>query len=106
MSDGLVLMPWNKVTLSHEDIAALKHMKLQEAFTQIVMVHGAPKSVGMFSDPTIGMHEYYFSPGAVLIAGPLLAGYSGVECAAPKRSSVHLLVGHDGSEAIPFAPGA
>jgi hypothetical protein len=99
-------MPWFKVTLSHEDIAAWKHIRLQETFTQLVTVYGAPKDVGMFLDPTIGIHEYYFSPGAVLIVMPLLAGYSGVACAAPARSAVRLLVGHDKSEAIPFAPEA
>ncbi len=97
-------MPWYKITLSHEDIAALKGFALQEAFTQSFIASGAPKAAGMFSDPSINIHEYYFSPDAVLIAKPLLAAYSGVECAAPTRSSVHLLVGHAGSDAIPFAP--
>jgi len=97
-------MPWYKVTLTHADIAAQKHQFLQNAFTLIATSHHAPKDAAMFFDPTIGVHEYYFSPGAVLIAMPMLATYCGVECDAPARSSVRLLVGHDKSEAIPFAP--
>jgi hypothetical protein len=106
VSDKLLLMPWYKITLSHEDIAALKHMALQESFANIVVVHGAPRDAAMFSDTAIGVHEYYFSPGATKIATALLAGYSAVACVAPTRSSLHLLVGHDGAEAIPFAPEA
>jgi hypothetical protein len=97
-------MPWYKVTLSHEDIAVRRGITLQESFADLFVAYGAPKGAAMFSNPTIGIHEYYFSPAAAELAEVLIAGYSGVPCDAPTRKEVHILVSHAGAEDIPFAP--
>ena len=45
MSDRICLMPWYKVTLTHEDIAARKGMALQDAFAEFFVAFGAPEKV-------------------------------------------------------------
>jgi len=97
-------MSWYKITLSHEDIAAQKHRALQSSFTELFLASGGPKGAGMFSNPEIGIHEYYFSPVAAELAEVLIAGYSGVPCDAPTRSEAHPLVSHTGALDIPFEP--
>jgi len=97
-------MAWYKVTLSHEDIAARKHIALQDAFTKFFTAFCAPTDAGMFGSPESGIHEYYFSPGAARIAMPLIASYFGVQCSAPKRSEVHLLVSHANPDGVAFRP--
>ena len=56
-------MTWYKVTLSDEDISAMRQFELQNAFAVILADHDAPKDAGMFEGKSIGSHDYYFSPG-------------------------------------------
>ena len=97
-------MSWYKVTLSNEDIAAFKHMALQERFIELFVANGGPRDAGMFDSPEIGVHEYYFSPGATRIALALIASYGGVECSSPAKSETHPLVIEGDAEQIPFRP--
>ena len=98
-------MPWYKVPMSWDDIAANKHTALQDAFTALFMAAGAPKDAAMFTSADIRKNVDYFSPRAVEIAKTLIVRSGGVECPAPTRSAVDLLVGsRSGVEAIQFSP--
>jgi hypothetical protein len=97
-------MTWYKVTLSDEDISAMRQFELQNAFAVILADHDAPKDAGMFEGKSIGSHDYYFSPGAATIAILLINHYRGVQCSAPPRSSIDESVGDSGSIDIPFGP--
>jgi hypothetical protein len=97
-------MSWYKIILTHEDIAALKHMELQDQFARFFTAHNGPRDAGMYQSNELGIHEYFFSPGAGKIAFPLIASYSGVECIAPTRSEVKPLVENAGSEGVAFRP--
>jgi hypothetical protein len=46
----------------------------------------------------------YFSPAAVSIVLTMLIRYGAVDCAAPARSQVRNIVGHDGAPGVPFGP--
>jgi hypothetical protein len=96
-------MQWFKVTLSDEDIAALKNSALQDEFDQIFTAFASPMDAAMFCAPEAWIHDYYFSPGAAMIAMSLIDRYGGAKCPPPTKSAVRLLVGHTGSEAISFS---
>lgn len=97
-------MTWYRVTLSDEDISAMRQFELQNAFAVIFADHDAPKDAGMFEGKGLGSHDYYFSPGAVTIAILLINHYGGVQCSAPPRSSVVESVTNSGAIDIPFGP--
>jgi hypothetical protein len=96
-------MAWYKVSLSHEDIAARKHMELQAAFMEVFKAHNVPRNAAMLQSQDSSIHDYYFSPSAASIFLLNIASYSGIECPASARADVKLLVGHSGAEGIPFA---
>jgi hypothetical protein len=91
---------WYKVTMSPDDIAQGRHFTLSEQFYHLFVLFGAPKGAGLFTDVDVMTNAYYFSPAAALIAMPLIANYTGVECAAPSRSSVRVLAAHDAAKDI------
>lgn len=96
-------MKWYKVAMSPEDVAAYKGKGLQDAFAELFVDIGGPPDAGMFGSLEV-TGDYFFSPGAVRIAGPLIEGFAGFECPAPTRSEVAILVAHSDAEDIPFAP--
>jgi hypothetical protein len=86
-------MPWKKVTLTREEIMASKHMRLQEEFTKIFMLKGAPAAAAMYC--TMGQRDrgnYYFTPAAATLARNLLRSFRAVDCAAPDVRSLAVLV--------------
>jgi hypothetical protein len=87
-------MPWKKVTLSPADISAGRAMLLQETFSKRWMELGAPSRAVMYGnkDTIRDGHQFYFSPAAVEIAGPLLTLHEAVECPAPTQGSFVVLV--------------
>jgi hypothetical protein len=95
---------WYKVTLSDEDVLAGKRFSLQEAFEDLFMANGIPADAAIFTTSIVVSPQLFlFSPGAARIAKVLIEAYSGIECAAPMAAGLALLVGHRGSERIPFA---
>jgi hypothetical protein len=57
---------WYEVTLTDDDIAAHKHMKLQDEFTALYQVSHPPKDAVMLDNrEVIEGHHFYFSPSAV-----------------------------------------
>ena len=96
-------MNWQTVTLTHEDVSAGRHERLQNEFDNLFTLSGGPKDAGMFKSPEVNMHIYYFSPGAVRIAAQLIARYGGVDCLAPARVDIHPVMGNQDLGAIPFA---
>lgn len=94
-------MSWYKVDLSPEDINASRYVALQETFEDLFAASGSPENAGMF-ESAIPDYVYYFSPGAVVIAMPLISAFHGVPCAAPAESSVKALVFKGDLEDVPF----
>ena len=95
---------WYKVTLSGEDVLAGKRFSLQEAFEDLFMANGIPADAAIFTTSVVVSPQlFFFSPGAARIAKVLIEAYSGFECAAPMAADLALLIGHRGSERIPFA---
>jgi hypothetical protein len=97
-------MGWRKVSLSIQDVASGKGIQLQVAFEAVFIGLGAPKDAGMFGGLTLGTNDYFFSPGAVNIAGPIVEGYGGIECKAPKLSELAILVARGNLSSVPFSP--
>ena len=97
-------MSWYKVTLSDADIAARKHMEMRDIFQELFVIVRWPKDAAVYGTPESWNHDYYFSPGATVIALPLIVSYSGVECEAPARSSLRPLLVAASELEIPFAP--
>ena len=97
-------MTWHKVVFTSEEVARGRALELQNLFMDLFMRNRAPADAGMFGARAVMKNEYFFSPGAMLIAGPIVMGYAAVECDPPKRSEVALLVSHAAAESIPFAP--
>jgi hypothetical protein len=95
-------MNWYKVTLSHDDISARKHMALQNAFIEIFTANRGPGDAGMYQSLEFGVHEYLFPPGAARIALPLIVSYGGVPCPAPTRAEVKPLAVDSANEDCPF----
>jgi len=97
---------WYKITLSNEDLAAGKHMKLQDEFEAIfvsLFASSEPPSsdFAMFGNRKFSRnnHNFFFSEKAM--SSPLLQllmrAYSGVPCERPMKDDVSLLVGHANS---------
>jgi hypothetical protein len=95
-------MGWFMVTFSSRDIAAGKHIALQDSFINIFTALGAPRDAGMFKS-SVSAYIYYFSPGAARIATQLIAHYAGRECPAPTRSEVCPSAVDASLEGIPFS---
>jgi hypothetical protein len=96
-------MVWRKVALAPAEVAAGKHVRLQDEFAAIFMALGGPRDAGMFGSLAADASDYFFSPGAVRIAGPMIDRYAGAECPAPRLSEVALLVVSNGGDFIPFS---
>ena len=97
-------MPWYKVTLSDDDILAGKLDGLQNAFAVVFLASGGPVDAGMFSPTNLGRApECYFSPGAARIGLSVITAFGGVECDAPSRVNMAILVANRGFEGKPFA---
>jgi len=91
---GENIMSWKKVTLSSEDITAGAEHRLQEAFVTRFIAAGSPHDAVMCAnlDTAVQGFHIFFSPAAVVIAGPLLASYSPVDCSEPAPGSFAVLV--------------
>ena len=89
-------MSWKKVTLSSEDITAGAEHRLQEAFATRFIAAGSPPDAVMYANLDTAEEGFriFFSPAAVVIAGPLLASYSPVDCSEPAPGSFAMLVGN------------
>ena len=86
-----------------ESVVDGKGWKLQSAFETIFLANGGPPDAAMFTnDVDVDSVIYYFSPGALRIAGNLLTSYGAVPCSRPVRDSVALLVGEQSAlDALP-----
>src|SRR5215469_13764872 len=98
-------MPWYRVSLTDQEIIEDKLRRLIDDFTVIWLASGTPSDAALFESNQIGHRVDYcfFSPGAVHIALPLIQSHGGIECDAPVKSSVELLVGKSDGADIPFA---
>ena len=72
---------------------------LQNDFERLFTKNGAPKNAALFGSKEVEHHSYYFSPGAVAIAGGLIQHFGGVPSPPPNEDECTplLLVGHAGS---------
>ena len=96
-------MSWFKVEMSKQDVAAGKAINLQEEFTKVFDRSGAPTKAGMFNSLDVKTNEYFFSPGAVEIAKPLIERFGGRSCDAPKKSTLASIVTNCDAMVVPFA---
>jgi hypothetical protein len=73
-----------------------KAKSMQDTFDAIWIANGVPGDAALFAtaERTLDTHPYYFSPGAARIAMGLIRLNSGIECSAPRRAEIHLVVGH------------
>ena len=94
---------WYKVTLSVSEVASGKGIILQEQFSALFIAAGAPRDAGMFGSRDVMLNIYYFSPGAIGFAMPLILAFAGVECQPPTKSEVHALVSHTDTGDIPIS---
>jgi hypothetical protein len=95
-------MSWYKVELTPEEISNSRYIALQETFEDLFAAADSPKGAAMVESSIPTDYIYYFSPGAVTIAMPLITAFNGVPCSAPAQSSVKALVFSGGLEDIPF----
>jgi len=96
-------MKWYSITLPDEQTGNDRHTILRDAFAHLFTRLGVPPEVGMFAHSVNGKEAYYFSPGAVQIARPLLIAYGAVECEPPQREELSLVFGHSECDNLPFA---
>lgn len=83
---------WYKVQfLSSELEAPARGVRLQNEYSRLYVRHRGPKDALLMANGA--RDEYYFSPGAMLIAESLVLAAGGVACNRPQRSQVNLLVG-------------
>src|ERR1035441_1455732 len=99
-------MTWYSVLLSPNDISAGKHSEMQRLFGDLFVPNatqfpGAALLTRKDSNVT-GRYIYYFSPDAALFALHLIHAYAGIECEAPLRSEVKLIIGHSGADKVPL----
>jgi hypothetical protein len=83
-------MPWKKVTLTD----GLKIDALQNGYVKRWQASGAREDAAVFINkgaPGGGLH-LFFSPMAVVIAGPLLSAYAPVDCPEPDPTTVDVFV--------------
>lgn len=85
-------MSWYKVHIpSSEPDAAIRGVRLQNDYSRIFVKRRGPKDALLLANAA--RDDYYFSPGAVLIAESLVLDSGGVPCPRPERGQVSLLVG-------------
>ena len=72
-----------------------KAMKLQTAYKRIFIASGGPPDAFVLAshEPALADHWYYFSPGAMRIAGHLIRTYGATTCPQPELHRLKLLVG-------------
>ena len=91
-------MPWYHVRLSSYDIAAGKHIRLQNAFTTLYLERLAPKGIAMFVNRDVkDDYTYYFSPQCLSFCTAVFSTFGASQCTPPSRVSVALLVGDAGA---------
>jgi hypothetical protein len=97
------MLSWYKVTLSTDDVIAMKHMTMMNEFRDLFMVNHHPKDAAMFSNTYIadGNH-FYFSPGATLFSMNLISRWGGATCSTPDPLGLSLLVGNSDALKVLF----
>jgi hypothetical protein len=97
---------WYKVrfVVSEAGVRA-QAVKLQHEYSKIYAKNRAPKDALVFTDQEHRNqhYDYYFSPGAMRIAGELILASGGVPCPRPDREQVTLTVGsiHSVDQVLP-----
>lgn len=72
-----------------------KAIRLQNDYSRIFVKNRGPNDALVFTDQEHNQqhYDYYFSPGAMRIAGPLVLASGGIPCSRPDRKQVTLAVG-------------
>jgi len=89
-------MGWTRITLAHTDNIEAKAFRLQTQFDAIFIKALTPAGAAMFQDHNMEHgRTFYFSPKATQIFSPFLrsVAIAPINCAAPARESVSLLIG-------------
>jgi len=90
-------MSWHRISIAYEDCGiGGKGHQLTGAFMALLIENvEVPIDAAVFSRRSDDFSSvlYYFSPGAMRIAGPLAESYGATPCSAPLRGTVHLAAG-------------
>jgi len=93
--DARTEMPWNRIRMSVNEIAAGTHIQLQVAFEAMFRASKAPRDAAMFGNRFLeDDYTYYFAPGAARFFSVVMSGFGARDCPEPGRESVSLLVGN------------
>jgi hypothetical protein len=96
---------WYKVTLSDQDIIAGKGLQLQNEYTMFHIQDWQSRRDALMLDSGDALdHTYYFSPGAVRLALPLILRWGGKPCPVPSPKGLAKLVGSTEALRVAFAP--
>jgi hypothetical protein len=94
-------MGWKVVTLTNDSDGLAKAVKLQDSFEHLFISDLAPMNSRMYGSRSIvDGNNFWFSPGAVAIAGLLLESFGAKECEAPDIQNLTFLVGNASVEGI------
>jgi hypothetical protein len=89
---------WYKVTVPASEAGLLGNGKrVQDAFVVVFMSAKSTHNAAMFGRPSddFDTYDFFFSPDAWNLAGPLLESYSAVKCERPLNDGrIRLRVGH------------
>lgn len=89
---------WYVVRFPRSEAAiAGKAMSLQNEYAAIFLSSGGPRDALVLTSSALDFEnenwDYYFSPGAMRIAGDLVIARGGTPCDRPDRDRVNLAVG-------------
>ncbi len=91
-------MPWNRITMSNDEMLSGKADKLQSRFAKLWIGAGVPPGAIMYAFREADrQHHYFFTPHAVKIAESLLKSFGAVDCEKPGGLALVVLVKNEGS---------
>jgi hypothetical protein len=88
---------WFKVTIAFGECGVGdKGQTLIDSFGRLLIESGGRYDAGMYSQRSEDFEKmfYYFSPGAMEIAGTIVNAFGGVPCSAPSRGTANLCAGN------------
>ena len=108
-------MSWYAIVFSHDQIAGLEHVKVEDEFDLLYASAGNPKGMSLFELKTFPVHPlYYITPGSVLHVPRIMEHYEVVPCRTPRLTELTLLAGDPnaansftaaGEQVKPLRPG-
>lgn len=93
-------MPWYRISLTADQVAAGTADMLEEQFEQVWDTVGRPADMTLFATRGAGnggsSRVYYLSPAAMPYAAPLVTAYGGMQTDPPDTSAARIAAGGHG----------